>query len=158
MKLLLLKNQKSTLIEFLCLRVLFENSELFYFQFMFSYFLYFSSEFYKSMMTVLLYECQESLKSNREAYDIFYVNFITLSYFTIHGAYAFPYIPKIVNVLSKFQSKVGNIYGGYTLGNGIQILTLILTFFYLILICNEGRNCESLFLFGRTSSLSIRNY
>ncbi len=47
-----------------------------------------------------------------------------LSYFTIQGAYGLPYIPNNVKVLSKFLSKVGNIYGGYTFGNGIHSLNL----------------------------------
>lgn len=91
-------------------------------------------------MTVRLSECSESLKSKREAYDIFYVNFITLSSFTIHGASAFPSIPNIVKVFKRLSSKVGKISGGSTFGNGTQIFTFNFTFFSFIKIYNGGRN------------------
>ncbi len=73
-------------MEFFFLRVLFENRELASFYFVFNFCVEFTPDSYKSMMTVALFECSESLKSNRDTYDIFYVNFITLSSFTIQGA------------------------------------------------------------------------
>jgi hypothetical protein len=83
------------------------------------------------------------------------VNLITLSYFTIQGAYGLPSIPKNDNFLRSFLSKTGNISGGYTFGKGMQSLSFIWVFLDFISMVKGGRNSESLFLFGRISSFSI---
>jgi hypothetical protein len=79
---------------------------------------------------------------------------MTLSSLTIQGAYGLPSIPKNDNVFSSFLSKTGKISGGYTLGKGMQSLSLTWVFLELILIVRGGKNCESLFLLGKISYFS----
>lgn len=146
------------MIEFLCFKSRLESNDVFYKLSGWSCFFYFNCEWERLMIDDdLLGELSESLKSNRDAYDIFYVNFITLSSFTIHGAYGLTSIPNIVNAFNRPLSNVGNIYGGSTFGKGIQIFTLFLRSFCFILISKDGRNCENLFLLGKISSLSNMN-
>jgi hypothetical protein len=61
----------AALMEFFFFSVLLENIELLSLDLVLSRLFCSARESSKSMMTVALFECSESLKSRREAYDIF---------------------------------------------------------------------------------------